>query len=222
MSAALCRRHVRHDRRPAEGALRPGDRPGQDSICWKPGWHRSCKREQLRRPERAGRTAARPRAEPLAREVVEAMTTNESFFFRDDKPFAAFPHPGAAAPARRPPARRARCASGRPRHHRAGGLFAGHDPDRDARRCSATARVEIIGTDISREPLARARDGLYTQFEVQRGLPMQMLVKHFQQGGPQLADRRRDPRAWRSSANGTCWPTCARSASSTSCSAAMC
>jgi chemotaxis protein methyltransferase CheR len=40
-------------------------------------------------------------------------------------------------------------------------------------------RVEIVGTDIAREPLARAREGLYTQFEIQRGLPMQALVKHF-------------------------------------------
>jgi chemotaxis protein methyltransferase CheR len=41
-------------------------------------------------------------------------------------------------------------------------------------------RVEILGTDIARETLQRARDGVYTQFEIQRGLPMQMLVKHFE------------------------------------------
>ena len=39
--------------------------------------------------------------------------------------------------------------------------------------------VEIIGTDLSRDAVARAQEGLYTQFEVQRGLPMQMLVKYF-------------------------------------------
>jgi chemotaxis protein methyltransferase CheR len=43
--------------------------------------------------------------------------------------------------------------------------------------------VEIVGTDIAREPLARARDGVYTQFEVQRGLPMTMLVKYFKKDG---------------------------------------
>jgi chemotaxis protein methyltransferase CheR len=40
-------------------------------------------------------------------------------------------------------------------------------------------RVEILGTDLAREPLERAREGVYSQFEIQRGLPMQMLVKHF-------------------------------------------
>jgi chemotaxis protein methyltransferase CheR len=45
--------------------------------------------------------------------------------------------------------------------------------------------VEIVGTDIAREPLARAREGTYSQFEVQRGLPIQMLVKHFRKNGDQ-------------------------------------
>ena len=40
-------------------------------------------------------------------------------------------------------------------------------------------QVEIIGTDIARDQLARAQQGLYTQFEVQRGLPVQMLVRNF-------------------------------------------
>jgi len=39
--------------------------------------------------------------------------------------------------------------------------------------------LQIVGTDISREQMARARSGVYTQFEVQRGLPMQRLVRHF-------------------------------------------
>ena len=41
-------------------------------------------------------------------------------------------------------------------------------------------RVKIVGTEISKEILAKAKAGLYSQFEVQHGLPIQMLVKYFE------------------------------------------
>ncbi len=118
-----------------------------------------------------------PGNEALAREVVEAMTTNESFFFRDGKPFAhvqeqALPRLVAA---RGPTATlriwSAAASTGQEAYSLAM-LVADKCP-------LGTRRVEIIGTDLAREPLARARDGLYTQFEVQRGLPVTMLMKHF-------------------------------------------
>ncbi len=43
--------------------------------------------------------------------------------------------------------------------------------------------IEIIGTDISTKILDKARKGLYSQFEVQRGLPVQMMIKYFEQKG---------------------------------------
>ena len=115
----------------------------------------------------------------LERAVVEAMTTNESLFFRDSKPFDALrqrllPRLHAARPA------------GQPLRIWSAAASTGQEAYSIAiiaHELSATLggrRVEIVGTDIAREPLARARDGVYTQFEIQRGLPMQMLVKYFE------------------------------------------
>ncbi len=44
-------------------------------------------------------------------------------------------------------------------------------------------RVEIVGTDLSPSVVARAQEGVYSTFEIQRGLPIQLLVKHFEQTG---------------------------------------
>ncbi len=120
----------------------------------------------------------KPSAEALTRDVVEAMTTNESFFFRDDKPFTHFK--GSTLPsmlrARAPGSAlrvwSAASSSGQEAYSLAMILA-------DAKAQIGDRRCEIVGTDISREQLVRAREGLYSQFEVQRGLPIQMLTRHF-------------------------------------------
>ena len=85
----------------------------------------------------------------------------------------------------------------------------------------AGRKVEIVGTDIARDQLARAREGVYSQFEVQRGLPVQMLMRYFKKEDAnwRIADA---SAPWRSSVNSTCCRTCARWANSTWCSAATC
>ncbi|RDJ25366.1 protein-glutamate O-methyltransferase CheR [Bosea caraganae] len=114
--------------------------------------------------------------------VVEAMTTNETLFFRDRMPFDMFrdvilPEKLAANVAKR--SLRIWCAavsSGQEAYSLAMIL------DEIAPRLAGW-KIEIVGTDISAEILERARAGLYSQFEVQRGLPIQLLLKYFKQEG---------------------------------------
>ena len=121
-------------------------------------------------------------AEALTVEVVEAMTTNETFFFRDKIPFdhlreTMLPALLQARASRR--ALRIWCAAS----------STGQEPYSIAmclKEMGATLsgwRVEILATDLSQGVLEKSRSGLFSQFEVQRGLPIQLLVKHFTQAG---------------------------------------
>jgi chemotaxis protein methyltransferase CheR len=122
------------------------------------------------------------REERLLRDITEAMTTNESSFFRDTKPFEQFRQ--FVLPAlltNRAGQKRIRiwsaaCSSGQEAYSLAIVL-----QEEKARLAGWT--VEIVGTDISSEMLEKAKAGRYTQFEVQRGLPISYLVKHFRQTG---------------------------------------
>ena len=120
--------------------------------------------------------------EALLVDVTEAMTTNESFFFRDQKPFDQFseivlPHLLKARAAKR--SFRIWCAA----------CSSGQEPYTLAMLLKEHAaklagwRVEILATDLSNEILDKAKEGLYSQFEVQRGLPISLLVKNFAQVG---------------------------------------
>jgi chemotaxis protein methyltransferase CheR len=121
-------------------------------------------------------------ADALTAETVEAMTTNETFFFRDKLPFDHLRE--ALLPALLPARANRRllriwCAAS----------STGQEPYSIA-MClkefgSALAgwRIEILATDLSQGVLEKSKAGIFSQFEVQRGLPIQMLVKYFTQTG---------------------------------------
>jgi chemotaxis protein methyltransferase CheR len=147
------------------------------------------KREKLLDMNALAERLRRPGADALAREVVEAMTTNESFFFRDDKPFQHFrtqalPRLVAARPAGATLRIWSAASSSGQEAYSLAMIIA------ESSILLGGRKVEIVGTDIARDQLARARDGLYSQFEVQRGLPVQMLMRYFKKhdAGWRIAD----------------------------------
>jgi chemotaxis protein methyltransferase CheR len=114
--------------------------------------------------------------------VVEAMTTNESYFFRDKIPFDHFRSivmPALIAARQHSRTIRIWCAA----------ASTGQEPYslamclKDMVREIGGWRVEMLATDLSNEVLEKARQGIYSQFEVQRGLPIQLLIKYFTQTG---------------------------------------
>lgn len=119
---------------------------------------------------------------PLAHAVIEAMTTNETSFFRDSHPFEALktkllPDLIEARSSQR--ALRIWCAAS----------STGQEPYsiamamREAFPALESWNVEILATDLNATVLARARSGLYKQLEVNRGLPATLLVKYFDRVG---------------------------------------
>jgi len=122
------------------------------------------------------------RDEPLMAAVTEAMTTNESCFFRDQKPFVYFQK------VLLPQLLQTRAAKKQIRIWSAA-VSSGQEAYSLAMICAEEAvklqgwTVDILGTDLSHDMVERAKSGIYTQFEVQRGLPIKMLVKYFQQLG---------------------------------------
>jgi chemotaxis protein methyltransferase CheR len=118
------------------------------------------------------------REERLIWAVVEALCRSETTFFRGRETFAALSDevlPALSHRRREAPVRiwSAACATGQEVYsmaiaaNEAGGLATG-------------TRFEFFGSDLSERCLEKAQAGLYTQFEVQRGLPIRMLVKYFE------------------------------------------
>jgi chemotaxis protein methyltransferase CheR len=118
--------------------------------------------------------------EPLLNEVVDAMTTNETFFFRDKSPFDQFKEtvlPNLLELRGVQKSIRIWCAA----------CSTGQEPysismllKEDAAKLAGW-RTDIVATDLSKEAMDKAKVGLYSQFEVQRGLPVQFMVKYFKQ-----------------------------------------
>lgn len=123
---------------------------------------------------------SRPDADSTRR-IVEALTTNETSWFRDGDPFTALTSTvlpsllSARGPNERLQIWSAACSSGQESYTIAMLL-------QDALP-NAASRVAITATDISREMVERTRAGRFSQLEVNRGLPAPMLVRHFARAG---------------------------------------
>jgi chemotaxis protein methyltransferase CheR len=132
-----------------------------------------------------GELVASARRDPFGRhhrEIVEAMTTNETSWYRDVHPFEALrTHVLPALVERRRGERAltiwsAACSTGQEPYSIAMTI-------RDAFPELATWNVRIYATDLSRAAVARAEEGLYSQLEVNRGLPARQLASHFVREG---------------------------------------
>lgn len=119
-----------------------------------------------------------PGLQPLHREVIDSLTTNETLFFRDFHPYEAlrsevFPTLLGTHPSNGVRIWSAACSTGQEPYSIAM-LLADHFP-------SAFPASRILATDLCTTVLRRARAGVYQQLEVNRGLPAPLLVKHFRQ-----------------------------------------
>jgi chemotaxis protein methyltransferase CheR len=119
-----------------------------------------------------------PRDQGLVRAVVDALSVGETSFFRDKIPFEQLRRevlPALVRARQGAPLRvwSAGCSTGQEAYSLAMLMEEAADE-------APGAKLEIIATDVSERRLEKAQSGLYTGFEVQRGLPIRLLVKHFE------------------------------------------
>ena len=118
----------------------------------------------------------------LTEAVIEALLNNETYFFRDKLPFDLL----FGGPIKRLEQARARdrrlaiwcagCSTGQEVYSLAMSFL-------DEKARWQGWRIEIVGTDLSRRAIERARAGVYSQFEVQRGLPVMQMIRYFEEVG---------------------------------------
>lgn len=142
--------------------------------------------------------ALRKGDERLGTAVTEAMTTNETSFYRDKRPFEDFKT--VMLP---------RLIQKRDQSKRLRIWFAACSTGQEPYSITMSIKdnfpelsgwnIEFVATDIAKNMLERASTGIYSQFEVQRGLPIQLLMKHFQQSGQswQVKEDLRKPIVWK-------------------------
>ena len=120
----------------------------------------------------------------LKARVVEALTTNETYFFRDKHPFETLKDKVL-------PEVIDRRASTRELRVWCAAASTGQEPYtiamivRDSLPDLSQWSIQIVGTDINQSVLEKAKEGVYRQHEVNRGLPAPMLIKYFQRKGAQ-------------------------------------
>jgi chemotaxis protein methyltransferase CheR len=116
----------------------------------------------------------------LLKECIEAMINNETCFFRDQANFALLTGPVVdSIRAERHSTRRLRiwssaCSTGQEPYSLAMAFL--ENPEK-----WHGWQVQIVATDISTSALAKARRGVFSQFEIQRGLPVMLMLKYFDQ-----------------------------------------
>ncbi len=126
--------------------------------------------------------ASRKLTPRLRDEIVEAMTTNETYFFRDQHPFEALrttviPELKELRKAEKRLKFWSAAASTGQEAYSIAMIIHEYFPE------LLSWRIEILATDISQEAIKKAQSGAYSQIEVNRGLPVTFLVKYFKQNG---------------------------------------
>ena len=117
----------------------------------------------------------------VVNDCVDAISTNETYFFRDIKPFQIFEKeiiPNIISKSNSDTINiwSAACSSGQEPYSLAISLL-------ENRLALKGKKIRILATDISKNILAKAKEGIYNSFEVQRGLPINLLIKYFDKVG---------------------------------------
>jgi chemotaxis protein methyltransferase CheR len=126
----------------------------------------------------------RPGSHELTQQVIEAMTTHETSFFRDAYPFDALKSHVL-------PALIEKRARERTIHIWSNACSSGQEPYTIAMIIRENFpqlydwKIKMLGSDLSHQILAKARQGAYNQTEINRGLPLPMVLKYFQKNGLQ-------------------------------------